>query len=878
MNTVIACFDIKDSSKIEKNEEKIQCRRQLYDFVKQYSENSLNSITEDLLDTGDGFYLIYNTCDYGKIIKSFEKMQESSSNLQIRVRAALHLGSVESEETFDKKGYVGTGLDETARFVENSSLRNAINLNKSSNFIFGISDKLYSAVKNETWFDERNYICYTIKIKTFSGQFYLNKINLSELPEQDKLDSNGDKLKLTETFTQFLKQSDFVYKNKSDVTSDLETFFIYPELSVKDDDIKEPKKIKSELLLENFISSPQNLILYGAEQSGKTSLAKAFFKELFNSAVYLPVYIRFKENETGFIKNKLEKAISSQYETKSEILEKVIILDDFHKLNIKSQAKILEDIKAVPNTYSIIFVESEFQESIEREKLVTNFKHYSIRMLGHLKRNELIDKWIDFTNTENQNYAANDELQEFINKTLLNGVIPYAPFYILTLLAAKEDLLPMDTEITSKGYCYQALILLAMKQMKINSQSEINVIQNFFGYIAFEMYKNHQTDYSEDELEEIFNNFINKYNWDIEYKKVLTLLRNNNIFTKNTLDLYSFKGVYFYYYFVARYISNKLTDSYYYNIAKNMVEHLNEQDNGYIVIFLIHHTRSIILFDEVQLNAMLSYENEKEIAINKDDTKRIDESLKNLKEITLSAYDNSRENRNKASEIMDSQDVDDTNNPQAESFTNQDVNNEMLNMKKTLKTVEVLGQILKNHNGEIEKTKVEECLMNGMNAMKRLCSHLLSELDSCEKDFIDVLSSKLDERAEKETLSKAEKEQIIHQFISAISFTLMYATVIGCGNALSSKELVNIVKSIYEKENSPIDFCIYVYCSLWYKKQFPMNELKNNFYSYPITVQTIIRFIVKEYADMHQIDYKDKGKIAEVLGMKVSALKLDYSK
>lgn len=878
MNTVIACFDIKDSSKIEKNEEKIQCRRQLYDFVKQYSENSLNSITEDLLDTGDGFYLIYNTCDYGKIIKSFEKMQESSSNLQIRVRAALHLGSVESEETFDKKGYVGTGLDETARFVENSSLRNAINLNKSSNFIFGISDKLYSAVKNETWFDERNYVCYIIKIKTFSGQFYLNKINLSELPEQDKLDSNGDKLKLTETFTQFLKQSDFVYKNKSDVTSDLETFFIYPELSVKDDDIKEPKKIKSELLLENFISSPQNLILYGAEQSGKTSLAKAFFKELFNSAVYLPVYIRFKENETGFIKNKLEKAISSQYETKSEILEKVIILDDFHKLNIKNQAKILEDIKAAPNTYSIIFVESEFQESIEREKLVTNFKHYSIRMLGHLKRNELIDKWIDFTNTENQNYAANDELQEFINKTLLNGVIPYAPFYILTLLAAKEDLLPMDTEITSKGYCYQALILLAMKQMKLNSQAEINVIQNFFGYIAFEMYKNHQTDYSEDELEEIFNNFINKYNWDIEYKKVLTLLRNNNIFTKNTLDLYSFKGVYFYYYFVARYISNKLTDSYYYNIAKNMVEHLNEQDNGYIVIFLIHHTRSIILFDEVQLNAMLSYENEKEIAINKDDTERIDESLKNLKEITLSAYDNSRENRNKASEIMDSQDVDDTNNPQAESFTNQDVNNEMLNMKKTLKTVEVLGQILKNHNGEIEKNKLEECLLSGMNAMKRLCSHLLSELDSCEKDFIDVLSSKLDERTESGPLSKVEKEQIVHQFISAISFTLMYTTVIGCGNALSSKELVNIVKTIYEKENSPIDFCIYVYCSLWYKKQFPMNKLKNNFYKYPIAVQTIIRFIVKEYADMHQIDYKDKGKIAEVLGMKVSALKLDYSK
>ena len=878
MNTVIACFDIKDSSKIEKNEEKIQCRKQLFDFVKQNSETDLQLITEDLLDTGDGFYLIYNTCDYGKIIKSFEKMQNNSSNLKIRVRATLHIGSVESEESFGKKGYVGIGLDETARFVENNSLRNAINLNNTSNFIFGISDKLYAAVKNETWFDIQNYVCYTIKVKNFNGKFYLNKISLSELPEQDDVDTNNNKLKLTSTFDQFLTQSDFVYKNKSDIISDLETFFIYPELSVKDDDIKDPKKIKSELLLEDFISFPKNIIIYGSEQSGKTSLAKTFFKELLKSTVYLPVYIQFKENETGFIKNKLEKAISNQYQIKSDTLRKVIILDDFHKVNVKTQSKTLEDIKSMTDTYCIIFVESVFQESIEREKLVKNFKHYSIRMLGHLKRNELIDKWIEFTNIKNINYAANDELQEFINKTLLNGVIPYTPFYILTLLAAKEDLLPMDTEITSKGYCYQALILLAMKQMKITSQSEINVIQNFFGYIAFEMYKNHQTDYSEDELEAIFNSFTNKYNWDIEYKKVLVLLHNNSIFTKNTLDLYSFKGVYFYYYFVARYISNKLTDPYYYNIARKMVENLNEQDNGYIVIFLIHHTRSIILFDEVQLNAMLAYEKENEIKINEDDTKRIDDRLKSLKEVTLSAYDNSRENRNKVSELIDKYEIDDSNDSQEESFTNQDVNNEMINMKKTLKTVEVLGQILKNHNGEIEKNKLKECLISGMNAMKRLCSHILSELDSYEKDYIDVLSSKIEERTESGTLSKAEKEQIIHQFITAISFSLMYTTVIGCGKALSSKELVNIVKSIYEKDNSPIDFCIYIYCSLWYKKQFPMNELKNNFYKYPITVQTIIRFIVKEYADMHYIEYKDKGKIAEVLGIKVNSLKIDYSK
>ena len=85
MNTVIACFDIKDSSKIEKNEEKIQCRKQLFDFVKQNSETDLQLITEDLLDTGDGFYLIYNTCDYGKIIKSFENLIQIWNNVKLCV-------------------------------------------------------------------------------------------------------------------------------------------------------------------------------------------------------------------------------------------------------------------------------------------------------------------------------------------------------------------------------------------------------------------------------------------------------------------------------------------------------------------------------------------------------------------------------------------------------------------------------------------------------------------------------------------------------------------------------------------------------------------------------------------------------------------------
>lgn len=95
---------------------------------------------------------------------------------------------------------------------------------------------------------------------------------------------------------------------------------------------------------------------------------------------------------------------------------------------------------------------------------------------------------------------------------------------------------------------------------------------------------------------------------------------------------------------------------------------------------------------------------------------------------------------------------------------------------------------------------------------------------------------------------------------------------------MGSKDLIKIIKQMYDEDQSPITFCIYLYCSLWYKKQPPINELKDKFNDFPLTIQTIIRLIIKNFFDIHKIDFKDKQKIAETVGIKVNKLKIDYSK
>ena len=127
-------------------------------------------------------------------------------------------------------------------------------------------------------------------------------------------------------------------------------------------------------------------------------------------------------------------------------------------------------------------------------------------------------------------------------------------------------------------------------------------------------------------------------------------------------------------------------------------------------------------------------------------------------------------------------------------------------------------------------------------------------------------------------ITKAEKEEFAHKIISSINLSFIMDTIQDAGNLLGSKDLNKIIKQMYQKDPCPINFCIYLYCSLWYNKQPPINESRDTFPTFPLAIKTIIRIMIKNYFDMHKIDIKNKQKIAEIVGIKVNRLKIDYSK
>ena len=67
MNALILGFDTKGYSSIQDNNEKKEIRKYLYKLVTSSSIYTITNPIDDLVDTGDGFYLVLNESDYGKI-------------------------------------------------------------------------------------------------------------------------------------------------------------------------------------------------------------------------------------------------------------------------------------------------------------------------------------------------------------------------------------------------------------------------------------------------------------------------------------------------------------------------------------------------------------------------------------------------------------------------------------------------------------------------------------------------------------------------------------------------------------------------------------------------------------------------------------------
>ena len=874
---VIIGFDIKDYSQNEKTADMKEQRKIFSDIINDSTKDIHIFNRKEIIDTGDGCFLLIDTGDYENILLAMEKIQEKANKMiNIFFRGVVHVGKYEkTDNIIDEKtpNFIGEGINEAARYLNANCLKELLEINDKC-FVFGITSEFYSYALHLDNFDINSYERYGFQVKKFSSLLYLNIKNITTKPKQEKIIKNVD-FKIKDHFNTFLKKSDFIYE-KNNQECDLDAFYIFPELRIDKPEKDDPTKILSDDLIDNNIKNPFNIIIAGDDQSGKTSLCKQYFIRLFESRDFIPIYLSMRAEEKGNVINKISKCLNEQYDKKNiddglDSFLKILIIDDFHLLDNIQQKKYLQFINEQKNYMSIIFVDLIFMRSMDKKKQTAYYKEYTIREFGHYKRIQLIDKWIEYRNDVNTNFNKTDELSEYINNTFLKGIMPFTPFYILTVLAAKEDFVQINGELTSKGHCYQALIYISLKKMNI-AEEEIGAFLNILSNIAFYFFERKIEMFSEEEMEDFLNEYSKKYNMPFEKKYFYSKMGKSFIFQKNSLNQYSFYAAYLYHYFAARYISIKISDESIKNNIREIYNNLDDQNNAYIGIFIIHHCKDISLINVILDNVKLLYNEYDESSLTRDEINHIEEDAKIVNKEVIEAYDKSEEERKKRLIMQDEEDEKDEYNCDEKV----EVNKAVQRIKNAIRTVEVMGHILKNHSGELELEHLKICFLNALNAYRRICNMFIIEFKNNKDNFIDFVNDRIHGIDGSMTLD--EKSSLAHRYYIFYNLSAIYSTIIRSANALGSKSLLKVMHEVINDLNNPIGYCVYFQCKMWYEKDVSINDIKSKYDNFPETVKFIMRRLIKEYTDLHHIEYREKQIIASKFDMDVKHLTYDYEK
>lgn len=703
-------------------------------------------------------------------------------------------------------------------------------------------------------------------------------------------------LKINDGFREFLNNADLLSKAHSQKDQVLlEDIFVHTELS-KFDYLREyEKKITSHELIEQFYGYSKILIA-GESQSGKTTLCKQIFVSL-REMNFVPIYIFDRTFQfQGKMENRIAAAFKDQYTdiNLDEIDPKRIvpIIDDFFMA--KNRERHIRDLSIYK--FQVIVVDDIFNLNLKDETLIKQYIHFRIEELTPLLQNELIKKWAYLSDEKNGNHSQDnslykqiDEKTELVNTTLGKifgkGIMPAYPFFILSIISTYETFAkPLDQEITSQGYCYQAFIYMYLRKQGVKNE-DIDTYINFLTELSFFFYLKHKNEISIDEFSQFIESYLEEFNLPVEQKILIERLQKSHIIAIDSFNNCYFCYKYLYYFFVAKYLAEHVGENR--HIIDDLIKNLHKNENAYISIFISHHSKETVILDEIVLNALCLFDNYEPATLSDKELNFFDDQVDEIVNAVLPPPNVTPEMVREERLNGPKEHIEDKIQADAVGVFEED--QELVsNLRRSIKTVEVMGCIIKNRAGSLNRARLESMFEEAMDVHLRILSSFfkLIKTEEEQQEIINYISENLKLFIE-DTLEKKRKEgkkerEPTHEELEKLSknifWNINFMTIFGLVNkiitSIGSNKLLQIADSVCNRRDTPAAFLIKHGIFMWYNKNLQLDEItkKIDQDGFSRIAKKIMNYLIVDHCSMHSISYKDKQRIEQKFG--VSSKKL----
>jgi len=689
-----------------------------------------------------------------------------------------------------------------------------------------------------------------------------SQVNLNQERKTDEFRHNTD-------FLKSLKKMSIPIHNSENVKMTLDEFFVYPDLERIN---KRQLKVDEDFTDSSSIiedTQYQLVMLEGDDQCGKTSLLNMYYLRFVDKYMY-PVLIQGKNLVNDNIDKIIGKAFDEQYcsEDKEKYLQndtekKILLVDDFDEcqLNDTIKKKVIDQFL---NRFSKVIITTKENENVASSYFLMEKKNTlaaRIKPLGHVKRNELVKKFYltyDVNSSSLQQPALLERVKvgfDMVENFLGKEYIPSFPIYILSILLSNTKIQNSSLEQTSYGYCYEALITCALLSC-VNDKSKIDRYYNVLTNLAYQIYQKNGIPISEDDFRQFYDKYQEVY-YSQGYKEVKSNLLKCNLLRCTDDYYYKFSYNYIYYFLVAKYMADNMHCKEGLDDIMTLCENIHDEQKANILIFIAHHIKNPQFVEDTQLALISALDNQKPVSLNRDDDyyKLLNEICESLKKEIVKPKEEIDPEKERE-KILQKRDENERLVPN-EKIDPNSLPIEIQNMNKSLRSIEVVGQIVKNRQGSLPKPDIKTMVMELYRAAFRTIGYFGTIIESEREHVIeDVICNK------KEGIPNSEIIKKIDSFfeLSSLNFCLfVFSKVI---NSVGSKELRETFLQIANEIGTPaaklVSFSI---ISCFSKIAIPelenlVNELKDN----PVAM-SIIRARVRSYLYNNHVDFSDRQKI-----------------
>ena len=559
----------------------------------------------------------------------------------------------------------------------------------------------------------------------------------------------------------------------------LDDIFVFPRLVTLD------YTATNELLRESVVTSLEDLldhghsVVHGEDKSGKTALAKHIFLALVAEGE--PVLFADFSTISGrprddFLKTLYQDQFNGDYYLWERKPGKTLIID-----NMSETPRLLDFVVSCSEVFAriYIFVSSDVYHSFLTDDLrLTDFAEVRLDALTLTQQEQLIRKRLTTLEQTSLTDGFVDQVEDRVNSIIISHrIVPRYPFFVLSILQTYDAFTPRPLSITSYGHCYYVFIIASLSRAGISEADDaVNSSFNFAEQLALATFlAPHEPDGKPLDFPAFKASYRSSYFIRTSLLNRLTH-KDYGILT----EFGEFKTAYMYYFFLGKILATNsaLAKEY----LPELCKHSYDEGNYLTLLFAIHHATDEDIIEDILLRTMVELDDVAVATLDETETSRFINIVSELPESVLSD-DSVEEERAKARRQNGDHAAEEES--EVEGPEGKEAGQVRASMLRILKNNKILGQVLRNQYGKLQKSQIEEIVEAVADSSFRLVNLVLKDKDEIRKIALSI-------RAKKPEADLTQVQQIL-RYVSFMWTMMNIEQAVHAVNVPTIREAVDAV-------------------------------------------------------------------------------------